>query len=286
MGGVYNIELAMAINHQSSTSRSNRKGKINVRILSGENDADLPPLIILHGLLGSSRNWLSAGKALGQGRTVYALDLPDHGESEWTDDPSFEEMSFRIRTWAEETGIGCADWLGHSLGGKVAMRIASDSPDLVRKLVLADIFPRVYPPHHRSDFEAMEMLDTHSIPDRKAADAALAERVSDWALRQFLLTNLVRDEEGGFRWQVNLTGLHRNLSKLAAMPFGEGVLPIDCPTLLIYGGKSNFVRAEDLDDAEDFFGNLRARRLENAGHNIHVEAKDDFTRTVREFLGG
>lgn len=275
----------MEINHQTSSSRSNRKGKINARHLSGGKGSEHPPLIILHGLLGSSRNWLSAGKALGGDRAVYALDLPDHGESDWSDDPSFAEMSGRIRAWASENGIARADWLGHSLGGKVAMRIAEDEPALVHRLVLADIFPRAYAPHHRKDFEAMTELDVASLPDRKAADAALAGKVTDWALRQFLLTNLTRSDTGGFAWQVNLEGLHRNLESLAGMPFGNSGLPLNCPTLLVYGGKSDFVRAEDLEDAEDFFSNIRACRLPEAGHNIHVEAKDEFIRTVLEFLG-
>ncbi|MBC2600549.1 alpha/beta fold hydrolase [Puniceicoccus vermicola] len=276
----------MAINHQSSTSRPNRKGKIHTRILSEGNGSENPPLIILPGLLGSSRNWLTAGRSLGEERRVYALDLPDHGESEWTEEPSFDEMSVRILEWAEEQGIEEADWLGHSLGGKVSMRIASDRPSIVRKLVLADIFPRVYPPHHAKDFAAMASLDLESLSDRKAADSAMAEEVPDWALRQFLLTNLTRSEQGGFAWQVNLEGLHRNLPQLAGMPFGDGDLPIVVPTLLVYGGKSNFVRAEDLEDAEDFFEDLRARRLPESGHNIHVEAKEDFVRTVKDFLKG
>lgn len=274
----------MASQHQSSSSTSNRKGKINARVLSEAGDGGIPPLIILHGLLGSSRNWLTAGRALGAERDVYALDLPDHGESDWSESPSFTEMTERIQEWLRDRAIETADWLGHSLGGKVAMRIAADSPERVRKLVLADIFPRVYPPHHKNDFEAMEALEVEALPDRKAADSALAENVPDWALRQFLLTNLARSDEGGFRWQVNLEGLHRNLGDLAGMPFGEAELPIAVPTLLIYGGKSNFVRPEDLEDAEDFFADVRACRLPNAGHNVHVEAKDEFLRAVQHFL--
>ncbi|MGE9290855.1 MAG: alpha/beta fold hydrolase, partial [Puniceicoccales bacterium] len=160
----------MATNLQSSTSRPNRKGKIHVRVLSEGEGSVNPPLIILHGLLGSSRNWLTVGRSLGEDRAVYALDLPDHGESEWTDDPSFGEMAGRILEWPKSHGIDQADWLGHSLGGKVAMRVASDQPSAVRKLVLADIFPRVYPPHHAKDFGAMAALDLDSLTDRKSAD--------------------------------------------------------------------------------------------------------------------
>ena len=275
----------MANQQQSSSSVPNRKGKINARLLSEEGDGEKLPLIILHGLLGSSRNWLTAGRALGGSRDVYALDLPDHGESEWTEDPSFSEMAARVVDWAQERGIDQADWLGHSLGGKVALRIASDQPERVRKLVLADIFPRIYQPHHLNDFEAMAALPVDSLESRKAADESLARFVPDWALRQFLLTSLIRSSGGGFEWQVNLEGLRRNLRSLAAMPFGEGVLPLPHPALLVYGGKSDFVRAEDLEDAEDFFADLRARCLPDAGHNIHVEAKAEFVRTVEDFLG-
>ncbi len=274
----------MAINHKRFTSLKNRKGKINARILSEESGSGNPPLIILHGLLGSSRNWLTVGKSLGQNRRVYALDLPDHGESAWSEEPSFPEMTARILHWVQQEGFTNADWLGHSLGGKVAMRIASEHPNLVRKLVLADIFPRIYPPHHQKDFEAMASLKVDSLADRKAADQALASTIKDWALRQFLLTNLVRADGEGFSWQVNLKGLQRNLTKLAGMPFGDAGLPIKLPVLLLYGGKSDFVRTEDLDDAGEFFADLRARCLPSAGHNIHIEAKEDFVQTVLGFL--
>ena len=154
---------------------------------------DRPPVVILHGLLGSSRNWLTAGAALGGDRPVYAVDLPDHGESDWSDEPSFAEMADRVSAWAVEEGLAGADWIGHSLGGKVALRIASDRPGFVRRLVLVDIFPRVYSPHHAGDLEAMAALGPDDLADRKTADRALAVEVPDWALRQFILTNLVRD---------------------------------------------------------------------------------------------
>jgi len=275
------------MNHKTSSSAQNRKAKINARSLGDEKDGSgsgsLPPIVILHGLLGSSRNWLAAGKELGKGRAVYALDLPDHGESEWSEDPSFAEMSERIQAWADEQELSDVDWIGHSLGGKVALRIASDRPDLVRKLVLADIFPRQYPPHHDSDFRAMSAMEIHDLEDRKTADNRLGENVKDWGMRQFLLTNLVRDSEGGFRWQVNLAKLHQNLSTLAGLPFEERE-PIDTPTLLIYGGASDFVRDEDLEEAETFFNEVRGVRLPDVGHNLHVEARDDFVRAVKEFL--
>ena len=253
---------------------------IHSRILS---EAGGVPLIVLHGLLGSSRNWLSAGKMLGGSRTVVALDLPDHGESGWSDEPSFAEMAERIHRWFAEQGIGEADWLGHSLGGKAALRIAADHPEAVRRLVLADMFPRVYEPHHKADLETMASLDPTRLADRKEADRALEASVPDWPLRQFLLTNLVRDPGGGFRWQVNLEGLRRNLTELAGLPF-ENRWPLEIPTLLVYGGKSGFVRPEDLERIGDCFTDGRAVCLPKAGHNVHVEDRDGFVAAVDEFL--
>lgn len=240
-------------------------------------------MVILHGLLGSSRNWLTAGKLLGKSRTVIALDLPDHGESDWSDEPSFAEMGRRIAAWFAEQELDKADWLGHSLGGKAALRIASDHPGMVRRLVLADMFPRVYEPHHKADLEVMASIDLSRLSDRKTADRALETSVPDWALRQFLLTNLVRDPNGGFRWQVNLDGLRRNLDHLAALPFEAHPL-IRVPTLLVYGGKSDFVRPEDLERAAEFFTDVRSVCLPKAGHNVHVEDRDGFVGAVGEFL--
>ena len=271
--------MAKAI--QPPGSSENRKGKIHARPLT---EGDGVPLVLLHGLLGSSRNWATAGRDLGSDRPVVALDLPDHGASEWSAEPSFAEMAARIIAWARAAGIETADWLGHSLGGKVALRIAAEAPGLVRSLVLADIFPRQYPPHHRADLDAMAALDPASLPDRKTADRRLAESVPDWALRQFLLTNLVRGEDGRFRWQVNLEGLRRNLASLAGLPFAFG-RPMALPVLLVYGGRSDFVRPVDLERLPEFFADARVHRLPEAGHNLHMEARGPFVEAVRGFLG-
>ena len=266
---------------QSSGSPENRKGKIHARVLSA--GGDRPPVVILHGLLGSSRNWLTAGAALGGDRPVYAVDLPDHGESDWSDEPSFAEMADRLSAWAVEEGLAGADWIGHSLGGKVALRIASDRPGFVRRLVLVDIFPRVYSPHHAGDLEAMAALGPDDLADRKTADRALAVEVPDWALRQFILTNLVRDPGGGFRWQVNLEGLRRNLPDLAGLPYADRP-SVDTPTLLVYGGRSHFVRQEDLDRLDSWFADARAECVPESGHNPHIETREEFVRIVQRFL--
>ncbi|MFP4352191.1 MAG: alpha/beta fold hydrolase [Puniceicoccaceae bacterium] len=267
---------------QSSGSPENRKGKIHARVLSAGGGG--PPVVILHGLLGSSRNWLTAGAALGGDRPVYAVDLPDHGGSAWSDEPSFAGMAGRVAAWAEGEGLAGADWIGHSLGGKVALRIASDRPGFVRRLVLVDIFPKVYTPHHAGDLEAMAALGPDDLADRRTADRALAAEVPDWALRQFILTNLVRSPDGGFRWQVNLKGLRRNLPGLAGLPY-EGRPPVRTPALLVYGGRSGFVRREDLDRLDSWFADARAECIPESGHNPHIEAREEFVRTVRGFLG-
>jgi len=242
--------------------------------------AGAPALIVLHGLLGSSRNWQSAGSALAaRGPRVVALDLRNHGESPWADASGHAEMARDVAAWIERSGLAPVHLLGHSLGGKVAMRLAAERPDLVGRLTVVDIAPRDYPGRLRVEFAAMRALDLASVTSRRQADNALAELVPDWAQRQFLLTNLGQDAAGTWVWKVNFKALEAALPQMLANPLGPGQ-GFAGPARLIRGGKSDYVRDEDLPEFHARFPQGDVVTLPESGHNPHFDARSGFVDAV------
>jgi pimeloyl-ACP methyl ester carboxylesterase len=162
------------------------------------------PLVVLHGLLGSARNWQSAGVALAaRGHRVLAPDLRNHGVSPWGDDCSYAALAGDVVACLERLALGPVHLVGHSMGGKAAMRLAVARPDLVARLTIVDIAPRAYADRVRVEFAAMNALDLAAVTSRKDAEARLTAQVPEWGMRQFILTNLGQDPAGRWRWTVN-----------------------------------------------------------------------------------
>ncbi len=249
----------------------------------GGGGGGVAPVVVLHGLLGSSRNWMTAGAELASDRRVYALDLRNHGDSPHTPGHSYPLMVEDVIAWMEARKIGRADFLGHSMGGKTAMRLAVDFPERVRRLVVVDIAPRENPPYNQRAFAAMNALPFSRIRSRKEAEGFLEERIPSWAFRQFLLTNFVRDGSGGFTWKVNLPVLTDNLRQLGKSPLEENER-FEGPALFLRGGQSDFVRDEDFALIKHHFPAYRLETLEGCGHNPHMEQRGLFNAGVRAFL--
>ena len=240
------------------------------------------PLLILHGLLGSSRNWTTVGAQLADDRKVVALDLRNHGASPHADTHTYPELAADILAWMDARGMDRVDLIGHSMGGKAVMRLAADHPERVGRLVIVDIAPRDNPPYNQRAFGALNALALDAISSRKEAEAFLQERLRNWAFCQFLLTNLVRGENG-FSWQVNLPVLTENLSQLAKSPL-EPEETYAGPALFVRGGRSDFVRDEDETLIRRHFPAARIDVIPESGHNPHIEQREAFVAMVSAFL--
>ena len=243
-----------------------------------------PPLVVLHGLLGSSRSWQVVGRALAQDRTVYLVDLRNHGDSPHVDASNYEEQAGDLLRWLDDVGfLERVDLLGHSMGGKVAMRLACQTPARLRRLVVVDIVPNNYPSGSR-ELSAMAELDLSKITKRSDAMDALAEAIPDEVDRMFLLTNLARTEEDGYQWTVHVKELLRGLPEIRGTPLDAGHKFIGPTAFLLAGDKSDFVSRDDVPLIYQHFPNAKVEWFEDSGHNVHVEARDEFVASVRKFL--
>lgn len=238
------------------------------------------PLVVLHGLLGSSRNWQSAGVALAErGHRVLAVDLRNHGVSPWGDDCGYPALAGDVVACLERLALGPVHLVGHSMGGKTAMRLAMDRPDLVARLTIVDIAPRAYADRVRVEFAAMNALDLSAVTSRKDAEEKLAAQVPEWGMRQFILTNLGQDAEGRWRWTVHRAALTAALPAILGNPLSPGEV-FAGPTRFLRGGKSDYIRDADLAAIRAHFPSADLVTLPESGHNPHFDARAGFVDAV------
>lgn len=246
-----------------------------------------PPLILLHGLLGSSRNWQTVGADLAAQFNVFALDLRNHGRSPHAGQMDYDVMVEDVLGWMDQSGLRQSSFLGHSMGGKVAMLLACRFPERVSRLVVVDIAPKTYLSEaHRAEFAAMNELDLRALKSRGEAELKFEARVGDWAMRKFLSTNLERTDsiEGSeWKWQINLPVLTASLPKLEANPLRENDR-FSGPTLLIKGGRSRYIDESDFARFQTYFPNATRTTIETSGHNPHMETRAAFAAAVLKFL--
>lgn len=239
-----------------------------------------PPLVILHGMLGSSRNWQTAGRDLAVRYHVFALDLRNHGDSPQAEDMSYRAMMDDVLAWMDAQKMARATLVGHSMGGKIAMMLACRHPDRVDRLVVVDIAPRNY--HwvaHRAEFTAMNELDLEHLASRAEAELRFESRVDDRAMRKFLVTNLERTETGRWRWMINLPALTAALPELEKNRL-EMTDRFAGPARWILGANSTYVEASDRVRILQHFPAAEFIVIPGCGHNPHMEKREEFVRAV------
>ncbi len=240
------------------------------------------PLIILHGLFGSSDNWMSIAKQFVQSYQVVLVDLRNHGDSPHNDQWNYQVMAQDIHQLAEQLGYKNIHLIGHSMGGKVGMTIAGNYPGFLKKLVVADIAPKAYPLRHRKIIDGLLSINLGGLESRKEAEMALSVYVHEAGIRQFLLKNLTRDAIDGFKWKLNLEVINNHLENV-----GEATIPqtkIDTPTLFIRGINSDYITDDDILEIRKYYSNSKVETIGNAGHWLHAEQPDAFIKTVLDFL--
>lgn len=240
------------------------------------------PLIILHGLFGSSDNWMSIAKVLESHFKIYLVDLRNHGQSPHSDEFSYTAMAEDINEFIEDHGIEKPFILGHSMGGKTAMKFAITHTDKWAKLIVVDIAPRAYPVRHDTILEGLKSIDLTHLKSRTDADKQLSGYVKDLGTRQFLLKNLARKHEGGFEWKLNLQVIDKNIEAM-----GEGIeerLAIEKEVLFIRGENSDYIQDTDNILIVQLFPNSEIKTVKNAGHWVHAEQPEVLIEMVLDFL--
>lgn len=237
-------------------------------------------IVILHGLFGSLDNWHTFARRLSSIYQVITVDLRNHGRSPHTDAFNLEVMrDDLLRLW-DDLGLSKAVLMGHSLGGKVAMSFATAYSDRLAAIVVLDISPRSYPRGHDVYFNAMLSMPL-DLDNRQDAEKWLAKTVDSVAIRQFLLKNLERTNNG-FDWKFNLRVLYDEYN--AVIGPVEILQPIGLPALFVRGDKSTYITEDDLALIRETFLKVDIVTIENAGHWVHAEAPDTLLAVLTSFL--
>lgn len=240
-----------------------------------------PLLLIAHGLFGSGRNWGVIARRLADTRQVWAVDMRNHGESPRYPTHSYPDLAADLAEVIRHIGAP-VDLLGHSMGGKAAMQLALTQPDLIRRLVVADIAPVAYSHDQTRHIDAMRALDLTGLSTRGEADRRLSAVIEDPGLRAFFLQSLDLKAEGGPRWRLNFDVLEAEMGKIVGWPGTQGAFPR--PALFLTGSESHYVKPEYRDTIRALFPMARFAKLPGAGHWLHAEKPREFEETVRVFL--
>lgn len=241
------------------------------------------PLIILHGLFGQSDNWNTLAKQIADNDfEVYIVDQRNHGLSPHSDEWNYQSMSEDVFDLIKENNLQDVILLGHSMGGKTAMQLALNHQEFLDKLIVADMAPKYYPPHHQSVLEALQAVNFNLIKTRKEVEVVLSKYISDFGTKQFLLKNLYWKENGDLNWRFNLKVIVQQIENVGEAITGTGNCVI--PALFIKGERSDYILDADEDLIRQIFPNSTFATIEGSGHWVHAEKPKEFYGTVMEFI--
>lgn len=247
-------------------------------IIVGKGD----PLLILHGFFGMADNWKTLANKFSEKYQIHLIDQRNHGRSFHDDDFTYELMVEDLLHYINYHQLENVYLLGHSMGGKTGMLFAVTFPHLVRKLIVADIAPKYYPPHHQFILEALKAVDFTKLKSREEIDEILIKYISENRVRQFLLKNVYRKSKDELAYRFNLESLSRNVEEV-----GDGLpafTQFEGPTLFLKGENSGYISPDDEVVIQMHFPKSKLVIIPKAGHWLHAENPSNFFRNVDEFL--
>lgn len=247
----------------------------------GENLSSTP-LLVFHGLFGMLDNWGSFGKELGEFLPVHLIDLRNHGRSFHSESMSHDDLANDIANYMNHYGIEKAHVLGHSLGGKAVMQFALSYPEKVEKLIVVDISPKAYPPHHQGITKALETVDFEIVKSRNEVEAVLSQYIPEKSTIQFLAKNLYWTDDKKLNWRFNLKTLSEKYNEFVSNAVKFGIF--EGETLFISGEKSNYILPQDYFSIKQQFPKAHIVKIKNAAHWVQADNPVDFSEVVKEFL--
>lgn len=241
------------------------------------------PFIILHGLLGMSDNWKTLGRKFSElGYEMHLVDQRNHGRSFHSPDFNYEVTAVDLKNYCDHHQIESCVLMGHSMGGKTAMRFATLYPDRVSKLLVADITPKQYPHHHQDIFKALLSLDFNEISSRGEAEEVLSQYIHDTGIRLFLMKNLYWKEKGSLGLRANVEVLNEKIEEVGKALAKEA--RFEGETLFLGGANSGYIQPMDEILIKKHFPHARVDMVSNAGHWLHSENPEEYFQKVSGFL--
>jgi pimeloyl-ACP methyl ester carboxylesterase len=242
------------------------------------------PLLILHGLFGSSDNWKTIGNNLSKHFEVFLIDLRNHGRSFHSNEFNYPILANDIKEFILEKKLDNSILMGHSMGGKVAMTYALQHAEYIDKLIIVDIAPKYYAPHHQKYIDAFHSIDLNSAQSRKEVEMHFTKLIADSGERQLLLKNLHWDENERLAWRINIDAIRNNIEEMCQGQNGPTSKLFSKPTLFIKGENSKYVTTEDEALLKTLFPCSMIKTIPNAGHWVHAEKPQEFLECVLGFV--
>ena len=240
------------------------------------------PLLVFHGLFGMLDNWGSFGKEIGELMPTHLIDLRNHGRSFHSEFMSHDDLANDILNYLNDHKIEKANLLGHSLGGKAVMQFAIKYPEKLDRLIVVDISPKAYPPHHQGIIKALQSVDFSVVESRQDVEKVLGEYIHEKFVIQFLMKNLYWTDDKKLAWRFNLNTLAEKYTEFVSNAIKFGVF--DGPTLFVAGANSNYILPQDELLIRQQFPNSKIIKIANAEHWVQANNPVDFNAAVKDFI--